>query len=57
MIGWGLIMTVASYPASGLPLAPWLWPTYQRVNYFTPNSFAAHFLNSPWAWPPFPGKP
>ena len=27
MIGWGLIMTEASYPVSGLPLARCLWPT------------------------------
>ena len=27
MIGWGIIMTAASYPVSGLPFALWLWPT------------------------------
>ena len=26
MIGWGLIMTEASYPVSGLPFARCLWP-------------------------------
>ena len=32
MISWGLIMDVASYPVSGLPLALRLWPTANRIH-------------------------